>query len=241
LSSRLKPSGGGCFPASALLELKNQSSVPIAKLQIGDEVLVGGGRYEPIMLFGHRDFFETSEMCVIEATDCSRLILTPNHCIPLADGRQLPARSIHLGHQLINSAGEIVVVCSTCVKPAQGTFQLKTPSSEVCVDGILCSTFNEPAKQLNGVPAPFHQLVAECCAKCTWRCIYRTLALTWRISKVLGLGCSHLLQAGLLWCQPHMFRSPPYAYLHTTIQSSALAIGKLSLWAVPCCLQNAAS
>jgi hedgehog protein len=77
---------GGCFPASASVQLETGSIAKMADLAVGDRVLTvdaetGEFRYDDVITFLHRDPTPMAPFVVIATDDGHRLTVTPDHLV----------------------------------------------------------------------------------------------------------------------------------------------------------------
>jgi len=221
-----------CFPSKAQVFLRDRRDpVSICDLRLGDEVLVGNCRYEPVILFGHRDPQAVRIMQVLTISDdIGELVLSPYHHILLSDRRSVPACQVGVGDELLDVNGEKVTVECIGTTLAQGLIHPKTPSGEICVNGVLCTTFNtvpRSANQPRSLLGSSQQLLRRHAKE--W--FYRGLSITWKTSKLCGLHGSRRAQDLFNWYYPENF---PVDYTEKPIGDSSQVLSRASLFTVAC-------
>eukprot|EP00179_Madagascaria_erythrocladioides_P011157 CAMPEP_0198369236 /NCGR_PEP_ID=MMETSP1450-20131203/156105_1 /TAXON_ID=753684 ORGANISM="Madagascaria erythrocladiodes, Strain CCMP3234" /NCGR_SAMPLE_ID=MMETSP1450 /ASSEMBLY_ACC=CAM_ASM_001115 /LENGTH=871 /DNA_ID=CAMNT_0044076755 /DNA_START=1 /DNA_END=2613 /DNA_ORIENTATION=- len=77
--------GSVCFPEDASVELEDGSSIPMAKLALGNKVRVDVNKFEEVFFFSHREWEVTHRFVVLE-TEARNLTVSRNHLIPSGHG-----------------------------------------------------------------------------------------------------------------------------------------------------------
>lgn len=139
-----------CFSGASTLQLKNvEEPVPISHIQLGDEIHVGEGDYEPVYSFGHYSPLAMGEFLRIEASSesFSTIVeISPNHMFLTLDSGAVPASMIHVGSKLLLGRGDqnrsrATVVTAISTTTQQGLFAPFTPSGKLVVNGIMASSY----------------------------------------------------------------------------------------------------
>mmetsp|Transcript_21729 Transcript_21729/g.32090 ORF Transcript_21729/g.32090 Transcript_21729/m.32090 type:complete len:277 (+) Transcript_21729:109-939(+) len=130
----------GCFPSHAKSQILGKGEVLMKDLNLGDEILVQGGRYEPIYSFGHRQTHSNMEYLQI-STAHTKLEITPDHMVFVEGGRSIPASLIKIGDAVETSIGTYASVESISTVVRRGAFAPFTASGTIIVNGIKSSTF----------------------------------------------------------------------------------------------------
>lgn len=99
-------SGSVCFPSSATVEIRSGKNVTMDELQIGDEVLVGPGKYSAVLLFTHarKDVF--TKMMIIESKQ-GRVALSPTHYL-FVNGFYKAASAVRQGDVIATKVGHLL-------------------------------------------------------------------------------------------------------------------------------------
>lgn len=130
----------GCFAGSNSVEVRNRGPVRMQDLKLGDEVMVGQGKYEPIYSFGHVAP-ETIATFLHIQTSRSQLRLTEDHMVFTSSQRAVPASSLHVGDFLLGGTGLKDRIESIEVLQDTGLFAPFTPSGKLIVNDILASSY----------------------------------------------------------------------------------------------------
>ncbi|KAI2507787.1 serine-type endopeptidase [Fragilaria crotonensis] len=129
----------GCFAGSNSVEVRNRGPVRMQDLKLGDEVMVGQGKYEPIYSFGHVARRRSPHFCTFKHQGHSCVSQKITWCSPRRRGctsifsscGRLSAR----GSGLKDRIESIEVLQDT------GLFAPFTPSGKLIVNDILASSY----------------------------------------------------------------------------------------------------
>ena len=129
-------------------------------LEIGDKVLVEGGKFEPIYSFAHRQAESKSEFLHL-ATSTTTLAVTKYHLV-FANGHAVPSFMVKVGDMLTDASGEAAKVESIKTVTGSGIYAPLTPSGKIVVNNIMASCFvslnQKDGVQIAGVHFSFHFL-----------------------------------------------------------------------------------
>jgi hypothetical protein len=168
----LPPNGGDdgiCFSAEATVQVLDKGAIAMKDLMIGDKVLVGSGKHEPVYAFGHRDPTKTTNFLQVFTSKRGRpLEMCPRHLV-YVKGRPHPvaASSLQVGDILQGSDDDvgsgITIRKIKNITRSDGVYAPFTPSGNIVVDGIKVSTYvslqtngvTEFAELANGYVLPF--------------------------------------------------------------------------------------
>lgn len=130
-----------CFPGDSLLTVFGKGSVPLADVTIGDEVLVGNGKYESIYTFGH--YSPAGRAMFLEITTKKlTLRLSRDHMVYTSYNHAVPASILRVGDQLLDLHGNQSPILSIdSVMSKAGVFAPFTASGSIIVNGILASNY----------------------------------------------------------------------------------------------------
>ena len=141
-----------CLSAYSIVQVKGRGSTQLRNVLLGDYVLVGGNKYEPIYSFGHLEHHTEAEYLQF-VCDSSRqpLEITPDHMV-FVEGHEapVPASQIRVGDKLVladsDSGNSMLPRKTTTVQRIhseirRGMYAPFTPSGTIVVNGILVSTF----------------------------------------------------------------------------------------------------
>eukprot|EP00545_Synedropsis_sp_CCMP1620_P006975 CAMPEP_0119003292 /NCGR_PEP_ID=MMETSP1176-20130426/477_1 /TAXON_ID=265551 /ORGANISM="Synedropsis recta cf, Strain CCMP1620" /LENGTH=688 /DNA_ID=CAMNT_0006954881 /DNA_START=32 /DNA_END=2098 /DNA_ORIENTATION=- len=133
--------GGLCFPGDAHFQVEGRGQVLTKNLSLGDKVLVGGAKYEPIYSFGHRAEDSQVEYLKLVTAGRSGVELSRAHMVYVQGGRAVPASTIKIGDQVELADGEYATVKEIQVTQKQGAYAPFTASGSVVVNGVKASSF----------------------------------------------------------------------------------------------------
>lgn len=156
------PEAGGllCFPAHALVELKDGLSVPISDLRIGDRVRTGNDSFSDVLRFSHCDVNVYAKFVHLFTSSGHRLVLTPSHYL-YSNGKLTVAGTVNVGDELILGNGSTAKVVSTKMIIAKGLYNPHTLDGNIVVDGAItstCTTSVDPILAHGGLLAPLRAM-----------------------------------------------------------------------------------
>jgi serpin B len=138
---RSPPSWPPCFPGHASVHKRGVGNVAMQDIGIGDYVLTGPGKFEPVYSFGHagQDTIET--FVQISTRQGNKIELTSRHMLFVKDRGYIPASSVAVGDFVVTGNSDFELVKSVGSIRAPGAYAPMTPSGKILVDNILCSTY----------------------------------------------------------------------------------------------------
>lgn len=151
------PDGGVCFSGETTIQLEGTKQPILMKnAKIGDHVLVGTNRYEPIYSFGHRDATKRADFIQFMPME---LEVSPMHLIFVQDRGAIPASLVRIGDKLVSSSDPVVVEDIRLVART-GVWAPFTASGRISVNGVIASNYvalqNSPVFLLGrDIPTPF--------------------------------------------------------------------------------------
>ena len=132
-------------------------------LSLGDLVLVGPNKYEPIYSFAH--YHNTTEALFLRLHTNKGgrpLEITPDHMIQMDGGRFVPASSLKVGDrvQFVGVGGEMATASVTQVRQTKslGAYAPFTPSGTIVVDGVVASNYIAIQENSMDIPTVFGKL-----------------------------------------------------------------------------------
>jgi Hint module len=137
--------GAMCFPSSATVYLESGETTTMAKLSIGDSVLVAKDTYSPVFLWTHADAAHTSTDYITISTSTTSLTLTAGHHVYLAgkSGHSVEARHVRVG-DLVSTTSSFDGEPVTSIKRgvlASGLYNPQTLHGSIVVDDMVVSTY----------------------------------------------------------------------------------------------------
>lgn len=130
-----------CFPGHVTCQVEGRGHVAMKDINLGDKVLVQGGKYEGVYSFGHRDI-ETEANYLKFVTSAGHVLeISEAHMVFVEGGRSVPASSIRVGDKVELADDGLTTIQSIKVVLRQGAFAPFTPSGTVVVNGVKASTF----------------------------------------------------------------------------------------------------
>ncbi|CAB9527804.1 Protein hedgehog [Seminavis robusta] len=141
--------GGACFSSSATVQVLDKGSVPMKDVAVGDRVLTGENRYQPIYSFGHKEQATEQQFLQIH-TDLGTapVEMTADHLVFVVKGsgtqEAVRADSVRVGDRLATAAessslGHLVTKVSSIQK--RGLYMPLTSDGTIVVDGIKTSSY----------------------------------------------------------------------------------------------------
>jgi hypothetical protein len=131
-----------CFPSEATVNVDGSGVVAMKDVKIGDRVLVGGDRYEPLYSFGHKDTEVWANYSRLVTVSGMQLEISKEHLI-FVDGRgAVPASHVKPGDKVyVSQPDDLDVVNSVGTVIRKGVYAPFTPSGSIVVNGVQASTF----------------------------------------------------------------------------------------------------
>ena len=131
-----------CFSGHDTVVTKNQGTIAMRALQIGQQVLVGDNQYEKVYSFGHHHETLEAEFLQIHL-DRTRapLEISANHMLFVETDRSVPASMLTIGDKVVLGSGEEAHILAIKSVVRKGVFAPFTPSGKIVVNGVLSSTF----------------------------------------------------------------------------------------------------
>ena len=135
-------SGGGfCFPGDAIVEVKGKGNISLDKLQIGDEVLVGNLKFEPVYSFAHKDVARSAQYLQLTTDSGATLEISKQHLI-FAERGHLPASHVKPGDKLyLAPDGRLDVVKEVKNVTRKGVYAPLTYSGSIVVNSFKVSAY----------------------------------------------------------------------------------------------------
>jgi len=134
-----------CFSGKNTIEVLGRGLVTMDTLNIGDSVLVQGGKYSKVYSFGHYDPNTLSKYLQIKSDRAkSPLEITEDHMVFIKDElsiRSVPASSIMLGDMLISPNGYTSEVSDIKYVLSRGAYAPFTLSGDIVVSNIVSSNY----------------------------------------------------------------------------------------------------
>jgi hypothetical protein len=135
----------GCFPAEALVMVKNKGQVAMHNLHIGDHVLGLNGKFHPVYAFGHQDFTGAAEYVRLytNGTLMSPLEISADHFLFLREQQDFPVlpASLKKGDIVLGTGNQPFMVTKIENVMSKGIFAPLTADGTIVVNGIACSTY----------------------------------------------------------------------------------------------------
>jgi hypothetical protein len=134
-------SGGAqtsCFSGDTVVATEH-GSVPMSQLSVGDVVRTAGG-LQPVLSFIHHGV--DSLMKFVQIIHEQGLVeLSDNHMLHLVDGRDVPARDIRVGDQLVGADGAASLVSEIATVEKSSWMAPLTESGTVMAGGAAASVY----------------------------------------------------------------------------------------------------
>ena len=137
-SQSYSPVGGFsfCFSKDATAEVEGSGPVAMQDLQVGDRVLTGSGKYQPIYSFGHYSEDRAADFLQIYTKGNKQALeMSGNHLL-FKDGQAVRADSIQVGDVLSN--GQVTKIGSQF---KQGLYMPLTEEGTIVVNGVVASSY----------------------------------------------------------------------------------------------------
>uniref|UniRef100_A0A383WKW5 Hint domain-containing protein n=1 Tax=Tetradesmus obliquus TaxID=3088 RepID=A0A383WKW5_TETOB len=181
-------SGGGCFPAGAMLQLPGGISKRMDQLVLGDKLqtmsAAGATTYSDVYLFGHDDPHSYERFVALQLST-NKLLLTHGHYIPTATGPACSIANPAACTRLMKRAadvqlGDLVwsvnatsvqfgldVVKDKSEEVHRGLYNPFTLSGDLVVNGVLASAHSDwfldpvmPQSHVSHIPAIYQTVMA---------------------------------------------------------------------------------
>ncbi len=127
-----------CFHRSGEVQLRSGEKRAMSMLRVGDEVLVGGGRYSTVYMFSHASN-EVAQFVNI-TTARESLVVTPGHLVHTPRGL-VRAGDMGSGDRVMGGNGEVYRIVSVRRFIDYGVYNPHTLDGDIVVDGLLASTY----------------------------------------------------------------------------------------------------
>lgn len=129
-----------CFPASAVVHLKNGSDIRLSDLVAGHEVMSSESSSSKVYFFSRRLVDEVSNFIRIESEDAHVIELTPHHYI-YANENLVPAHLVKVGDKLKTLDGRSAVKTIQSVR-RRGLLAPHTLHGDIVVGRVIASTYS---------------------------------------------------------------------------------------------------
>lgn len=139
-------SSPSCFPAVAIVELRDGRFKPMWEVRIGDIVRVSPAAFSEVYMFTHNIQNITSQFIQIATTE-SVLELSSDHYLYL-NGSLSAAKNARVGDLVQSSKGSHVAVVSVGTVLRKGLFNPQTIHGDIVVNGIVASTYTAASPAL---------------------------------------------------------------------------------------------
>lgn len=134
-------SGNNCFPADAKVEVKGRGIVSMKELKIKDAVSVGGGAYEEVFGFTHRDESVKTKMVEIVTEKGKNIKMSEGHLIKTG-GVWKEAGHLILDDELETESGKERIIKLRFTK-TEGLYNPQVIGGELIVDGVKVSCYTK--------------------------------------------------------------------------------------------------
>jgi hypothetical protein len=125
-----------CFSKDATAEVEGTGPVAMEDLQVGDRVLTGSGKYQPIYSFGHYSEDRAADFLQIYTQGNKQpLEMSGNHLL-FKEGEAVRADSVKVGDVLSN--GQVTKIGSQF---KQGLYMPLTEEGTIVVNGVVASSY----------------------------------------------------------------------------------------------------
>lgn len=133
-----------CFPASSTV-MTDRGMKKMNELQIGDNVQIEGGDFEPVYAFGaHKTSHPESVMITVDTKRGKRLSLSPSHWMFVEENGSktaIKAMDVREGHVVYVEGTKKDLVTKTSAGVMKGLFNPMTASGTILVDDVLVSVY----------------------------------------------------------------------------------------------------
>lgn len=133
-----------CFSPEATVRSKAKGVIAMKDLQVGDEILASGGKYETVYSIPHADSSRPQVFLQIKSdvADNVAIELSDDHLIYVYGKKHpFPASEIKVGDYLVDSNGSATKVTMISKVLRKGIYAPLTPSGTMIVDGVQVSSY----------------------------------------------------------------------------------------------------
>lgn len=127
-----------CFSGESTVDVKDQGTILMKDLELGNEVLVSENRYEKVYSFGHRH--ETMYAEFLQFLP-SKLEISTDHMVKIKNRGFIPASSVMVGNELETANGNHVTIEGITPVIRQGVYAPFTNSGTILVSGVQASSY----------------------------------------------------------------------------------------------------
>jgi len=147
--TRRAPGPGICFSGEMSVQVKGKGFLSMYDLQLGDEVLTGDDRYEPVYSFGHHQPTQEAHFLQVRLLSSSSKLRHPpleisrDHMV-FVDGKSypIPASRLKKGDRCILSGNESWATVTEIKQVVRkGVYAPFTVSGTIVVNGVLASSY----------------------------------------------------------------------------------------------------
>jgi len=129
-----------CFPGDAEVLLSSGKTVTMADLQVGDAVLVSGGRFSPVYVFTHRTTTAARRYVRLTASSGAAVTVTASHYVHTPAGL-VAAGAVAVGDDLVLADGSPSRVVAVDTVTSSGLYNPQTIAGDIVVGGLKVSTY----------------------------------------------------------------------------------------------------
>jgi Hint module len=137
-------SDAACFPASAFVEKKDGSIIPISAVNVGDTIRTGADSFSDVFMFTHRNAVSVNEFVKLTTSEGASVTLTAGHYLHVEQKNSLVAAvDVMVGDSLVlafaKDAASVVVTKESV--SGLGLYNPQTVDGSIVVDGFLASAY----------------------------------------------------------------------------------------------------
>lgn len=129
-----------CFPASATVITRDNRLVRMDRLEVGEEIAVGRGKFSTMFMWSHADRRARHEFVRIRTEANNTLVLSSGHFVPVRSTLKR-AKDVHVGDVLETGWGSVTPVVAIDKVWDIGLFNPHTMHGDIVVEGVVTSTF----------------------------------------------------------------------------------------------------
>jgi hypothetical protein len=132
-----------CYSSHAMADVRGKGQVAMSDLMVGDEVLTGSGKYEPVYSMVHRHPTKSATFFQMHTSaDEKPLEISEKHMIFLeGNPNPVPADMLKIGDQVHTLDGPRDISKITTIE-RDGVFNPVTPDGTMVVNGVVTSVFS---------------------------------------------------------------------------------------------------